>query len=420
MVANYLYQSSITAIRGQAKALNVISANIANATTPGHKAESTLFSDLLVQRNGSTFAAFRGANSTVRTDIFKEGVISPSTGEFDVALSGRGFFVVNSELNGTGTTLLTDSGEFQRTIVNIGGEEQAFITDSAGNFVQGFPFNSTNNTFTTGTALGSTSPIRIDETSQIFQAEATTAVTINGNIPPDTAETQFFDIGFNVFDGTGLSDGIADARELSARFTKNAAVNEWTVSFSGDDATINTPAGGAVTMTFDATGRIVSPTTQNLNVTFANPAVTNALTIDFSNMGSLANQFVLREVSNNGFLEGNLDNTVIQPSGVVLGTFTNGQTRPVAKIPIADLVNPESLVQATDTHFAIGAQSGEVSLFELDLTGRATIVTAALENSTTDIAAEFTKLIMTQQAYNSAARTLKTVDELLETATNIK
>lgn len=420
MVANYMYQSSITAIRGQAKALNVISHNIANATTPGHKAESTEFSDLLVDRNNSIFSAFRGANSRVRTDIYKEGVVSASNGEFDVALAGKGFFVVNSQLDGSGTTLLTDSGEFQRTLVNIGGVEQAFITDSDGNFVQGFPFNSTTGTFTTGTTLGSTSPIRIDEIAQIFQAEATTNVTIDANIPPDTLETQSFDIGFNIFDGTGNTDGVNDARELNARFTKNANINEWTVSFSGDNATINTPAGGNVTMTFDFNGNLVSPTTQALNVTFANPAVTNAITVDFSNMGSLANQFVLREVSNNGFLEGNLDNTVIQSSGVVLGTFTNGQTRPVAKIPIADLVNPESLVQADDTHFFIGSQSGPITLFEVDRTGRATIISAALENSTTDIANEFTKLIMTQQAYNSAARTLKTVDELLETATNIK
>ena len=419
MVANYMYQSSITAIRGEAKAFNVISANIANATTPGHKAESALFSDLLVDRNKSTFSAFRGANSRVRTDIFKEGVVTASNGEFDIALSGKGFFVVNSELDGSGTTLLTDSGEFQRTLLTIGGEEQAFITDSAGNFVQGFPFDSTTGTFNTSTALGSTSPIRIDETSQIFDAEATTAVTIDANIPPDTAENSFFDIGFNIFDGTGLSDGIGDAREINARFTKNATINEWSVTFSGDDATITSPAA-AVTMTFDATGTLVSPTTQALDVTFANPAVSNSVTIDFSNMGSLANQFVLREVSNNGFLEGNLDNSVIQSDGVVLGTFTNGQTRPVAKIPIADLVNPESLVQATDTHFALGAGSGNVTLFEVDRTGRATIISAALENSTTDIANEFTKLILTQQAYNSAARTLKTVDDLLETATNLK
>ncbi|MEQ9488143.1 MAG: flagellar hook-basal body complex protein [Alphaproteobacteria bacterium] len=419
MVANYLYQSSITAIRGEARAMNVIASNIANATTPGHKAESTLFSDLLVERNGSTLAAFRGTNSRVRTDIYKEGIVTASAGEFDIALSGKGFFVVNSELDGTGRTLLTDSGEFQRTLVNIGGEEQAFITDSAGNFVQGFPFDTTSGTFNTSTALGSTSPIRIDEFSQVFLPEGTTAVTIDANLPPDTLETQFFDIGFTVFDGTGTADGISDAREVNARFTKTANVNEWTIDFSGDDATINSPAG-SVTMTFDATGNVVSPTTQALDVTFANPAASNSLTIDFSNMQSFANQFVLREASNNGFLEGNLDNTIIQSSGVVLGTFTNGQTRPVAKIPIADLVNPESLVQATDTHFSIGANSGEITLFEVDQTDRATIISSALENSTTDIATEFTKLIMTQQAYNSAARTLKTVDDLLETATNLK
>lgn len=419
MVANYLYQSSITAIRGEARAMNVIASNIANATTPGHKAESTLFSDLLVDRNGSTLSAYRGTNSRIRTDIYKEGIITASAGEFDIALSGKGFFVVNSELDGSGRTLLTDSGEFQRTLVNIGGEEQAFITDSAGNFVQGFPFDTTSGTFNTSTALGGTSPIRIDELSQVFLPEGTTAVTIDANLPPDTLETQFFDIGFNVFDGTGTADGIFDAREVNARFTKTANFNEWTIDFSGDDAIINSPAA-SVTMTFDATGNVVSPTTQTLDVTFANPAASNSVTIDFTGMQSFANQFVLREASNNGFLEGNLDNTIIQSNGVVLGTFTNGQTRPVAKIPIADLVNPESLVQATDTHFSIGANTGEITLFEVDRTDRATIISSALENSTTDIATEFTKLIMTQQAYNSAARTLKTVDDLLETATNLK
>ncbi|MEE4188431.1 MAG: flagellar basal body rod C-terminal domain-containing protein, partial [Roseobacter sp.] len=48
------------------------------------------------------------------------------------------------------------------------------------------------------------------------------------------------------------------------------------------------------------------------------------------------------------------------------------------------------------------------------------VVSFALEESATDIAAELTNLIVTQRAYSSSAKVIQTVDEMLQETTNIK
>ncbi len=73
-----------------------------------------------------------------------------------------------------------------------------------------------------------------------------------------------------------------------------------------------------------------------------------------------------------------------------------------------------------DTHFKLGANSGTLQLVDLANTSRVTFSANSLEQSTTDLALEFSTMIMTQRAYSSAATSLKTVDEMVRTATELK
>lgn len=513
MVAYYLFASSITAMKSEAKAFEIIGHNIANSTTPGHKEERAEFRDLLVERpKGGVFPAFRGTTTHVRRDVRAEGVVTNTGNPFDVALSGRGFFIVNSELNGSGKSLLTDAGMFQTKLVQGPGGEEAYLADHAGNFVQGWPFNIETETFTIGNSLASLNSIRIDEGSQTFQAQATTSAVLNANLPADAAKNDFFELGFNVFDGSGSADGVRDGRNVTARFSKTAAVNTWSVQFFADNAVItaaqpsalslpiaasvtstdgvntvintgtitaNVGAGGTSTsidvssllpagntlvsatlsdlppgtsivsggaeipivngaatlnagqianasltppllMTFGPDGSLTSSPTQQVGFAFTSPDASTTVSVDFSKMQSFEPGFVLRETSSNGFEEGFLASTFINDKGEVIGNFTNGRFRPVAKLAIGDVVNPELLAPVSDTHFQISALNGPLQLFEVDKTDRVTLVPNALEGSTVNLEREMTHIILTQRAYSSAATALRTIEELLGVATNMK
>lgn len=422
MVANYLFGSSISAIQAQAKAFEVISHNIANSTTPGHKAETSTFEELVVDAGrvrGNVFPALRGASNVVRRDVRAEGGIQNTNGSLDLALSGRGFFLVNTELDGSGTTLLTDSGQFQRRIVENAGVEEVYLTDNVGNFVLGFPFDAATESFTAVTDTSGLVPIRLDAGGDSFQAVASTQSFIDANLPPDSATGEFFDVGLTIFDGTGAADGIADRHNVTARFTKTATNNEWTLEFFGDNATITAPAA-PITVTFNADGTLNVPPSVDLAITFTDSGGSIATTVDISDMRSFAPEFVLTEAGSNGFEEGDLVASRFNQRGELEGIFSNGQTRNLAKLAIGDVVNPELLAPVTDTHFILSGLNGDLQIFEADINGRAQIVTGALEGSTVDLGEELVRMIETQRAYSSAATTLRTVEELLKTATDLK
>jgi flagellar hook protein FlgE len=61
------------------------------------------------------------------------------------------------------------------------------------------------------------------------------------------------------------------------------------------------------------------------------------------------------------------------------------------------------------------SESGE-PIFDLGGSG---IIGGALEASNTDISDEFTKLIITQQAYSASTRIVSTADEMLQEALNM-
>lgn len=422
MVANFLFASSITAIQGNAQAFSAISQNIANATTPGHKEERIRFNDLVVdaQRvSGNTFPALRGTDTFLRRNVRQEGAIEFSQNNFHLTLSGRGFFIVNNSVDGSGETLLTDSGQLQRRVVNVGGTEQVFLADNVGNFVQGFPFDPATNSFTVGNSASSLQPIRLDAGAGLFQASATTTASINANLNPDEAVGNSFDVGLTVFDGTGSADNVQDRRTIDLSFTKTANFNEWTLNFSGTDATVTSPAG-ATTVTFNADGTINTPQSLTLDVTWANPAATNSVTLDLSDVQSFAPNNVLVETRSDGFEEGELASTIFNEAGEIIGIFSNGQTRPLSKIAVGDVVNPELLAPRTDTHFALSSLNGPLQIFEADISGRARFVPNSLESSNVDLGEELVNIIEVQRAYSSAATTLRTVAEMLEVATDLK
>lgn len=413
MVASAFFAAGISGLRGQSVAFGSISENVANLTTNGYKNSETLFSELVHSGTGSIFEQFSGIKPNTRNLVSTQGSILSTSRPLDVAIDGAGFLVTNTLQDGSGTTLLTRAGSLGGRVVGTGTAAQTFLVDQNGNFIQGFPADG-NGGFSVGTALGSLQPIRIDRGAALSAAVATTAATLSANLPANAATGANFDLSVGVFDDLGTPHA------LLFDFTKNATTNTWDLVASTVDGTVT--AGSPATMTFDALGQIVTPLSQTVSVTWTNPATAAASTIavDFSAMTQFGGNFTPSAVSANGNAIGNLESVSINARGEIVGRFSNGLSEGLAKLPIALVRNINGLTPVAGTNFAVSPTSGAIRLLEADQTSFARFAPQALEESTVELAEEFSKLIITQRAYSSAAQTIQVVDEMYQIATRLK
>lgn len=120
-------------------------------------------------------------------------------------------------------------------------------------------------------------------------------------------------------------------------------------------------------------------------------------------------------ISSNGSSLGLFQGVSVNDGGLVSVSYSNGATVNVAEINVVTFDNDAGLqrVDGGGT-FAQTASSGSPSRGS-----NTVIVGGALESSNTDIADEFTKLIITQQAYTANSRVITTGDELLSETINI-
>ena len=100
--------------------------------------------------------------------------------------------------------------------------------------------------------------------------------------------------------------------------------------------------------------------------------------------------------------------------------FDNGETQRIYKIPIATFPNPNGLDSRTGTAFTQSERSGDFFLRAAGEANAGTIAPSALEASTSDLAEEFTSLIITQRAYAASTKVIQTADEMLDELIRIK
>ena len=115
-----------------------------------------------------------------------------------------------------------------------------------------------------------------------------------------------------------------------------------------------------------------------------------------------------------GFAAGLLQSVSVSDKGRVVGTYSNGRTLDLAEITLANFNGANQLKRLDGGAFAATDDSGPA------LFGSAgNVVGSALEGSNVDIADEFTKLIVTQQAYSANTRVVTTSNQMVQDVLNM-
>jgi flagellar hook protein FlgE len=116
----------------------------------------------------------------------------------------------------------------------------------------------------------------------------------------------------------------------------------------------------------------------------------------------------------NGYAAGALQSVAVNDKGRISGSYSNGRTIDLAEITLADFNGPDMLKRLDGGAFEATEGSGS-ALY--GASGQ--VVGNSLEGSNTDIADEFTKLIVTQQAYSANTRIVTTSNEMVQDLLNM-
>jgi len=119
-------------------------------------------------------------------------------------------------------------------------------------------------------------------------------------------------------------------------------------------------------------------------------------------------------IQQDGFPAGSLQTISISDKGRVVGTYSNGRTLDLAEVTLANFNGPNQLKRLDGGAFAATDESGPAVL---GASGK--IVASSLEGSNVDIADEFTKLIVTQQAYSANTRVVTTSNQMVQDVLNM-
>lgn len=406
--------AAVTGLRSHQTMMDVVGNNIANVNTHGFKKSQALFREVLSQTVtgsrapgeaiGGTNPAQIGLGTSVGaiSQNMEQGALQRTGRTLDIAIEGDGFFVTEF----AGERLYTRAGSFY-----VDAEGRLVTTDGA--LIQGWQADAT------GSVDPSLNPtdMRIPIGRNIEPA-ATTRVQLGGNLPADALVGDDVVLNVTVYDQQGLPI------DVQLTLTKTAA-NEWTATGAyGDPLTAFALTDNV--MTFDATGELVTPADFNLNI--AAGVLPNAAAIELTvggadvstritEYGGLASTAVILQ---NGSATGSLQSLSVGADGVITGSYSNGQLKPIGQIALANFANPEGMERVTGSNWRETANSGLAQVGEAGTGGRGTMASTTLEMSNVDLAEEFTALIRAQRGFQANSRMVTASDEMLQEVVNMK
>jgi flagellar hook protein FlgE len=130
--------------------------------------------------------------------------------------------------------------------------------------------------------------------------------------------------------------------------------------------------------------------------------------------------FATTEITQDGYGTGRLSGFTADDSGVLVGRYSNGQTRPQGQIVLANFVNPQGLVPLGNNVWVEGGSAGQPTLGAPGSGILGALEAGAVENSNVDMTAELVNMITAQRVYQANAQTIKTHDQLLQTIVNLR
>ena len=217
----------------------------------------------------------------------------------------------------------------------------------------------------------------------------------------------------------------ATSGTASDTFTSSISGNQMTVTEVHDDG--STPTGRVTSHTVYTYGSgTVDPSTTPVKITLPpmnfndGSSTSQTVKLDITNSTQFDSADNVNAVTSDGVAFGTRTGISIDSQGYVSASYSNGQVQKIYQIPIATFNSYDSLQESTGDVYAQTSGSGTYVLRAATTGSAGTIDSSTLEDSNVDIADEFSKMIITQQAYSANTKVITTADQMLSTLLQIQ
>lgn len=211
-------RTGVSGMNAQANRLSTVGDNIANASTAGYKKASTQFSSLILPSSEGAYNS-GGVTTNVRYSISSQGTFTYTTSSTDLAINGRGFFIVQGS---DGIEYLTRAGNFT-------GMSDGSLQNAAGFTLMGYQYSSTEDP--TIVVNGFDGLTEINLSSGTLNAAASQAGILDVNLPSKEP------VGYVKTTSLVAYDSQGNTRLLDFKYTKMAD-NNWTVDVSYEGTSV--------------------------------------------------------------------------------------------------------------------------------------------------------------------------------------
>jgi len=160
-------------------------------------------------------------------------------------------------------------------------------------------------------------------------------------------------------------------------------------------------------------------TLDNYGITPTTGATAMSIQSNLNATSSYAGESTI-QMTKDGYGAGTLDTTYIDSTGIIVGTFTNGQTKNLGQVALATFNNPSGLNKVGDNMFTKSTNSGDEKIGTSGSGGRGTFNPGSLEMANVDLAQEFSNMIITQRGFQANSKIITTTDQMLEELANLK
>ncbi|MDD7020971.1 MAG: flagellar hook protein FlgE [Aeromonadales bacterium] len=463
------------------KYLDVTSNNISNANSYGFKKSRAEFADIYSSNvfTSTKTATGMGVLTSTVAQQFSQGSLTGDTGNnLDMAIEGNGFFVLAPSANANNTQA-TES----RTYTRNGAFEidaDGYVVTSSGDYLQFYDINDEDEA--TNLTINATHALQIPSTTGAPKASSKLSIGVNLPANAEAKTLTSFDptdsTTYNAATSETVHDSLGGAHTLTYYFIKNTpdaktGNTTWNVITMVDGTskdnlvdlydgnnnaltanaasfTVNngaSPLNGqtvhGATLVFNTSGEMLNdqsiPTNGNFflaNAGSAHPTNTGhslahamgggvdtaqdvAVSLSATQYGSSSFNVSVTP-TDDGYSTGLLTNISVNDDGVMLATYSNGRQVHLAKVAMANFINPQGLTKIGDTQWQESIDSGEPMAIQANVGVAGAIKGANLEQSNVDLTASLVDLIIAQRTYQANCQALQTQNTMMDAIMSVR
>lgn len=411
-------RTSTSGMAAQSSRISAVSENVANANTNGYKAVHAEFSSLMIDTSVGSYNS-GSVDVSMRRGVGDQGTLTATNSVTDLAVQGTGFFMVQ---NAAGENFITRAGSFVPDANNK-------LVNAAGFTLMGYPVGQGQ----TGIVVnGTTGLVPVTVNNSKLSAVPSTTGSFQPNLPSTSAVVPAAQLPSTNSAGaiyTDKSSIVAYGNQgqevtLDLYYSKTAT-DTWQVdAYNRADASVSGGfpyASGPLatqTLQFDPNnGQLANASATAL--TLSVPGGQN-MTFDLKGTSQLATSYSVINSSVNGNKASTAKLVEISKDGTVYVAYDNGTRQAAYRIPIASVASPDNLDSMTGNVYSTTAKSGNLHIGFPQDPGLGTLNSGVVEQSTADIASEFTDMIDAQRGYTANSKVFQTGAELMDVLVNLK